>query len=57
MKLPGSGGSYTRDKSGKNLTQTQKPTVDHPEGNRAREKDEHHLKQQAETPSNSGAKE
>jgi len=37
LNLPNSGGSFTRDKDGKNLKQVQKPTADHPKGNRARE--------------------
>ncbi len=35
-QLPKSGGSYTCDKDGRNLKQVQKPTADHPKGNRAR---------------------
>ncbi len=34
--LPKGGGSYTCDKDGNNLKQVQKPTADHPKGNRAR---------------------
>jgi len=37
LNLPSSGGSFTRDKDGRNLKQVQKPTADHPKGNRARE--------------------
>lgn len=39
-ELPKSGGSYICDKDGKNLKQVQKPTADHPEGNRARKANE-----------------
>ncbi len=61
MELPSGGGSFTRNKDGKNLKQVKKPTVDHPEGNRARDKDgrdENQLKQQVKTqPSNKDVKE
>lgn len=38
-KLPDSGGSYTVDPGGE-LIQIEAPTVDHPEGNRARDAEE-----------------